>query len=368
MARHARLVSFSGPLPELPRRLKRLLAVVPARTEGEAVIAAARDLLRERAAGAGPSLDVLVVLDGRDEAAERALSGTGAELLVKEPAGPNKGSVLAFAAHALGPRLDAYDYVLVFDADTRLPDGFLAALRIPSGTEAFQLPVFPEEPRTGAERVSALSAAVARRDDLARDARGLPVRLRGKGMGFTPGAFRAGPAAAYRTTVEDSEATLALLVRDILVRALPGPAAHEEGAGDPAASRARWLAGHVRLVFLEAGTLTRLFAKRPWGTLVLAFDLWLRPRAFVLALDLVLALGATALLALAGRRDPGAFALALFGLAWAALILEARSGARVRRTEDLPRLAVGDFLAAAVVWLRAAARGLRAPGRWHRAR
>jgi hypothetical protein len=370
MGRHARVVTLAasaGPLPEIPRRLSRLLALVPARAEGEAVVAAARDLLRERAAGGEPALDVLVVLDGDDAVARRALSGTGAEVLVKPVPGPHKGAVLAWAASELGTRLDRYDFVLVFDADTRLPGGFLSALRIPSGTEAFQLPVAPEPAATGAARVAALSIALALRDDLARDARGLPVRLRGKAMGFTPAAFRAGPARGTRTSVEDSEATLALLARGIVVRALWGPSAREEGTGDAARSRARWLGGHLHLLLTGAGDLARLFVKSPWGALVLALDLWLRPRAVVLLLVLALSLVSTVLLAFSGS-EPGALVLSIFTLSWGTLVLEAHALAIVRRAAGLPALTLSDLAGALKVWGRAAAHALFSPARWHRSR
>lgn len=369
MGRHARLLGFRGPLPELPRRLERVLAIVPARAEGEAVVAAARDLLRERAAASRSRMDVVVVLDGGDAVAARALEGTGAELLVKTEPGPNKGAALAFAARALEARLDSYDVVLVFDADSRLPEGFLDALRVPSGAEAFQLPVRHEPPEDGAARVAAYSSARALCDDLARDARGLPVRLRGKAMGFTPRAFREGPARAWHTNVEDSEATLLLLARGYTIRALPEPAASERDAGDPSRSRARWLLGHVRLLATGARDIGRVFRRSPWGAVVLGLDLWLRPRTLVLSWVLALAATSTALLALSGPNPP-ALLLLVFTLSVVTILLEAHAHVLARRllADTLPRLTPRDLLAAFALWMRAAARGLLAPGRWHRAR
>ena len=187
--------------------------MIPSRAEGARVGDLPGDVRREislkveEAGAAGgaeratPRLDVLVVLDGPDPDAEARLTRDGVHYLSKKSPGPSKGHALAFLAEQLGPRLDDYSYILVFDADMRLPEGFFRDLRVPEGTEAFQLPVRPAGvPAPGAPRVEALSLAEARLDDRVRDAEGLPVRLRGKAMGFSPRAFRLGPAAATRTT------------------------------------------------------------------------------------------------------------------------------------------------------------------------
>ncbi len=249
-------------------------------------------------------VDVLVLLDGPDPDAEARLVGDGVHYLSKKSPGPSKGHALAFLGESLGERLNTYDFILVFDADMRLPVGFFRDLLVPEGTEAFQLPVRPSGvPAPGAPRVEALSLAEARLDDLGRSADGLPVRLRGKAMGFSPRAFRLGPAAAVRTTAEDSEATLALLARGVVVRALDGPCAFDAppaGAGAMGRSRARWFGGHLKLLFTGLVDLLRCAARRPVGTFVLAADLWLRPR--------ILLLGTLAFLACPlGRCDRGSF-------------------------------------------------------------
>ncbi len=289
-----------------------MLAVIPSRAEGARVGELAEDLKRESerkekekkkisskvkeaeatggaslAAAAVPrTVDVLVLLDGPDPEAEARLARDGVHYLSKKSPGPAKGHALAFLAEELGVRLDDFSFILVFDADMRLPDGFFRDLDVPDGTEVFQLPVRPAGvPGSGAPRVEALSLAAALADDLARDAKGLPVRLRGKAMGFSPRAFRLGPAAATRTTAEDSEATLALLAKGVAVRALSGPCAFDEPAPSAVAmarSRARWLGGHLKLLATGFGDLLRLAARSPRGAFVLACDLWLRPRVLVL--------------------------------------------------------------------------------------
>ncbi|MCM3877916.1 MAG: hypothetical protein NEA02_16040, partial [Thermoanaerobaculia bacterium] len=309
--------------PVAPARAPRkILAVIPSRAEGARVGDLAEDLRREgegkresekeissngkRAAGGAQAsggtapggaprfvVDVLVLLDGPDPDAEARLQADGVKYLSKKSPGPSKGHALSFVAERLAEDLDSYDFILVFDADMRLPEGFFRDLKVPDGAEVFQLPVRPEGvPGPGAPRVEALSLAEARLDDLARDAEGMPVRLRGKAMGFSPRAFRIGPAAATRTTAEDSEATLALLAKGVAVRALSGPFAFDEPAPAAAAmarSRSRWFGGHLKLLFTGFDNLLRLAARSPKGAFVLACDLWLRPRLLVLLALAILA-------------------------------------------------------------------------------
>ena len=375
----------------------RILAVIPARAEGARVGDLAGDLKRE-----SDSIDVLVLLDGPDPDAEARLARDGVPYLSKKTPGPSKGHALAFLAASIGDRLESYDFILVFDADMRLPEGFFRDLIVPEGTEAFQLPVRPAGvPGPGAPRVEALSLAQAMADDRARDAEGLPVRLRGKAMGFSPGAFRAGPAAATRTTVEDSEATLRLLARGVRVRALNGPIAFDEPsaeAGAMARSRSRWFGGQMKLFFTGFGDLLRLVARSPKGAFVLAADIWFRPRIVLLgtlaflaaASDVVMLVfssngawssvppvGGGAAAAGAGGVQPWPIALLvclllLSLLGKSALLFEWFSLALLRRRigypAEVPSISLFDVVSSLKVWARAVFVGAAAPSRWHRAR
>jgi hypothetical protein len=381
---------------------------VPSRGEGARVGDLAADVRREAGtAAASTTVDLRILLDGPDKDAEARLKSDGVSYLSKNPPGPAKGDALAFAARELGPEIESSDFVLVFDADMRLPEGFFHDLNVPDGAEVFQLPVRPAGvPGPGAPRIEALSLAEARLDDLARDAARLPVRLRGKGMGFSPRAFRLGPAAATRTTAEDSEATLALLANGIAVRALGGPFAFDEpapAASAMARSRARWLGGHLKLLFVGLFDFARSFVRQPVGTFVLAADLWFRPRALLLVTLAFLAAGSDVLMLLfsssgawgasaraAGGAAPIAGSLAagtpaaarpvallvfllLLSLeAKATLAFEGLSIVALRRLigypPEVPAVTLADFLSSLAMWARAAGRALLAPSRWHRAR
>ena len=367
----------------------RLLVLVPARAEGARVGDIASDVQREaRAAGEGTTVDLRVLLDGPDPEAAARLERDGVLYLSKKFPGPAKGHALAFLAEHMGFELDAFDFVLVFDADMRLPEGFFRDLAVPVGTEVFQLPVRPAGiPAPGAPRVEALSLAQAAEDDLARDAEGLPVRLRGKAMGFSPRAFRVGPAASTRTTVEDSEATLALLARGVTVSALNGPFAFDEPsaeAGAMARSRSRWFGGQLKLLATGFGDLAKGFARKPFGTFVLAADLWLRPRVLMLLALVLLAIGADIAMVVfsssgawgaAASARPAALLLFLLLLSLEAkmtLVFEWLSLAALRRRigypEEVPSVSLSDVGASLRMWIGAVFGGATAPSRWHRAR
>jgi hypothetical protein len=367
----------------------RLLVLVPARAEGARVGDIASDVQREaRAAGEGTTVDLRVLLDGPDPEAAARLERDGVLYLSKKFPGPAKGHALAFLAEHMGFELDAFDFVLVFDADMRLPEGFFRDLAVPVGTEVFQLPVRPAGiPAPGAPCVEALSLAQAAEDDLARDAEGLPVRLRGKAMGFSPRAFRVGPAASTRTTVEDSEATLALLARGVTVSALNGPFAFDEPsaeAGAMARSRSRWFGGQLKLLATGFGDLAKGFARKPLGTFVLAADLWLRPRVLVLLALVLLAIGADIAMVVcsssgawgaAASARPAALLLFLLLLSLEAkmtLVFEWLSLAALRRRigypEEVPSVSLSDVGASLRMWIGAVFGGATAPSRWHRAR
>ena len=362
--------------PEAGRAPGKILAVIPSRAEGARVGDLAGDLKRE-------AVDVLVLLDGPDPDAEARLKADGVKYLSKNPPGPTKGHGLAFLAERMGAELDAYDFILVFDVDMRLPEGFFRDLSVPEGTEIFQLPVRPAgAPAPGAPHVEALSLAAALADDLARDAEGLPVRLRGKAMGFSPKAFRLGPAVATRTTAEDSEATLALLANGVRIRALSGPLAFDEPAPEAAAmtrSRARWFGGHLKLLAAGLGDLLRLAGKTPKGAFVLACDLWLRPRIFLLGTLAFLAIASDVLMVIfssvGASPRPIALLLCLLLLSLlgkSALLFEWLSlvtlRARIGYPLEVPAVTFADLLSSLSVWARAAGLALLAPSRWHRAR
>ena len=358
LGRLLRLVSPRQEAGEETFEPRRLVALVPSRAEGTLALSLCRDLRRE-------GIEPFVILDGGGDAT--AFHGEAFRTLAKEPAGPTKAAALAFAAEHLRAELDASDFVLVFDADMRLPERWREELRVPVGTEVFQAPARPAgTPPAGAARVEAFSLAVATRvEDLERDVRGLPVRLRGKAMGFTPGAFRLAFAEPLRTMAEDSEATVRLLAHGVRIRALAAPTAFDEpaGASSLAAPRARWFASHLKLAVVGLADFLRLARRSPGGAFVLGCDLYLRPRALLLPAVL------TAFVVSLFVLPVGAVAAAISAVALVSeLLYLRRARKRLGFPPDIPAVTAADLLATAGMWMGAVLRGIAQPGRWHRAR
>ncbi|HTS01825.1 MAG TPA: hypothetical protein VMN04_04825, partial [Thermoanaerobaculia bacterium] len=139
--------------------------------------------------------------------------------------------------------------------------------------------------------------------------------------------------------------------------------------------------------------LLRCAVRRPFGTFVLAADFWLRPRILLLG-ALALLSGASDVLmvvfstngawtflaaggggAAAGSARPIALLVCLLLLSLdgkSTLAFEWLSIAALRHRigypAECPPVSAADLSDSFLVWLRAAARGLAEPGRWHRAR
>src|ERR1019366_691460 len=138
--------------------------------------------------------------------------------------------------------------------------------------------------------------------------------------------------------------------------------------------RARWRGGHLKLLFTGFVDLLKIAAKSPKGAFVLAADLWLRPRLFVLLALAFLAVGAD--IALLFFSSKGAwrvlFLLVLSLEAKLALVFEGLSVVALRRhigtPPEIPAVTLSDLFSSLAMWARAAGRALLAPSRWHRAR
>ena len=142
-----------------------------------------------------------------------------------------------------------------------------------------------------------------------------------------------------------------------------------------AAPRARWLAGHVKLMFTGAGDLGKILLKSPRAAGVLAADLFLRPRALVLLMLVLVAIGADgALLRFASKGRTSELAPLLLSslIAKLGLIFEMLYYIAARRVlgypREIPPVSFSDLLSFVLVWFRALGRAIFAPGTWHRAR
>jgi len=267
---------------------RRVLVLVPARDEGAAVAPTLRSVL-----DAAGSVDVrpVLVLDGDDEEAAAVAGALGVEVVRKEPPGPSKAAVLAWAVGRLAADLEGVEAVVVLDVGSRLGEGFFDRLRWPSGADGVQAVlagggVGPGDGASLSERVAQAH------EDRGREALGWNVRLRGTGFALRPPLLEA-VAGALRTQVEDTE--MSLLLGAAGARLALGPAdavVHDVKPGsvrDAARQRARWLVGQLALPLRQPRALLRLLARRPLEGLAFATELGGRPLSLTVPLRLLVA-------------------------------------------------------------------------------
>lgn len=273
----ARLAGRSQPGTEAtaapPRRW---LVLVPARGEGAAVEPTLRTA---KAAADCVRGTVMLLLDGADDAARALAEELGVEVTVKEPAGPTKGAVLAWASRTLVERLAQVDAVLVLDVGSTLPAGFFNELVWPTGADVVQSRLCGTGGSLG-HTVSLSERTAQLWQDRGRQALGWAVRLRGTGTAYRPQALQR-VAPKLGTSIEDTEATLLLASWGARLTLGPEGAGVDdvkpEGVRQAARQRSRWLAGQLSLLFHRGGALVRLVRRRPLEGLAFAAELVSRP-------------------------------------------------------------------------------------------
>jgi len=254
----------------------RIAILIPAHDEALLIADTVTDALRQDYPG--DAMTVFVVADNCSDETARCARDAGARVLERH-SDPGKGqALLAAFAVLMG---EAWDAVVVVDADTRLHRGLLRSLarELAAGAEAIQ--VFYGVLNPGASRrTMAMELALASFNGL---------RPRGKaGLGLSAGLFGNGFCLARRTLeavpyragsiVEDLEYHRLLLRAGRQVRYIDDvwvTAQMPVGAADGASQRVRWERGRLALVRALGGSL-------------LADLLRLRPGAFQVLIDVCL--------------------------------------------------------------------------------
>lgn len=259
------------------------LAVIPARNEGKHVLrtieSVVRNANRER-------VRTVLLLDGDDTEAREAASNAGAEVFVKEPAGPTKAAALAWLAAKHGDVLAEVDAVLILDVGSRLSDRFFETFRWPAGSDGGQ--TWLRGTGEGVGDAAAQSERLAQeREDRGRQALGWSVRLRGTGTVLRPRWFSE-LMPILNTQVEDLEASLAAAARGArLTMSCEEAFVVDEKPRDVASAagqRARWLAGRVQLLLKKPGDFARLTARHPGEGLAFFLEIFGRPLSLSLLL------------------------------------------------------------------------------------
>lgn len=305
-----------------------------------------------------------------DRTAARA-EAAGAVVHTRRSGTPGKGLALKWWFESLVQDGVHADGVVVFDADSRLEPGCLAALRagLARGAAAAQARVVPllGQGASPTLKLAAWSEEVEQEVyDRLRTRLDWPVRLRGTGMALSWSAASQ-TLSKLSTAVEDAELSLMLAARGGEVISVP-----EARVGDPkpanggAASRqrARWLQGQRALLSSKGRLILGLLLRGPAGWSLLSAIL-AKPRSFVLpvkgglALLLVLLLGRNALVGWGALA-----AVTLVGIDVAGLALSL-----VRLPSRWMYLGALLGLPAFIwMWCRSAALALRSPEPWLRAR
>lgn len=286
------------PSPGTPRL--RWLAVVPARNEGPDVEPTLRSLLE---AAAGHSVRLVVVLDGPDEESAACCRELGVETVLKTPAGPSKGAVLAWLVRSASHLLAGADAILLVDVGSRVAPNLFDALVFRDGVDGLQTRL------TGTGGGAGLAVAHSERvgqewEDRGRQALGWAVRLRGTGSAFSPRAL-VWVAPRLRTRIEDLEATLLLASAGFRIELAEAEVRDDKPAriSDAARQRARWLAGRLHLALRHPLALGKLFLRRPGEALAFAVELLSRPLSLTALLRLLIA-GALLAFAVSGVGRP----------------------------------------------------------------
>jgi hypothetical protein len=312
----------------------RMLVVIPARAEGTQVAATI-------ASASGAS--VVLLLDGVDPVAEAIGNELGAQVLVKEPAGPTKAAALAWLAREHRSMIEAADAVLLLDVGSTLAPSFFEHFAWPDGADAVQTVL-----SGGAGGAADSERHAQAYEDRGREALGWNVRLRGTGTAFRASTFLE-LAPRLATRVEDLEASL-LLHRATIRMAPPDAIVFDEkpqSIHSAASQRARWFLGRYELLFRRAPEFAKCISRRPLEGIAWVAEIFGRPLSLTVPLRVVAGL----LLVSRGRTTLGA------AIAGSTIIDAALFSGRTS-----PRAA----LRLAASWLLAAAMLPRALLRWTR--
>ena len=238
----------------------RLIVLVPAHDEERLVQRTVRSLAgQDYPAGL---CQVVVIADNCSDATARLAEEAGARVLVRTDAGNRgKGQALRWALDTLIAQGEAFDAVVVVDADSIVRAGFLRALAAEfaagSGVVQADYSLVADAGGPRAELVAAGFLLFHRVRFGGRARLGMAANLVGNGMLFGREVLAAHPWSAF-TGVEDLEYSMDLRLAGVRPRFAPD--ARIEGAAAAGASgamrqRLRWEGGRFNVVKTRLGRL-----------------------------------------------------------------------------------------------------------------
>lgn len=338
-------ITWRRPAALVPDRTRRFCILVPAHNEALGI---GRTIASLQAINYPAARRRIIVLaDNCSDDTARIARARGAEVMERHDAERRgKGQALHYAIdRLLAESPDAWDALVVIDADTQVSDNLLevASAHLVRGAEVVQALYRP--------RVAALSPTAVITDVAfaafhlvrsgARERFGLSCGLRGNGMVFTRSVLRDVPHQAF-TRTEDLEFGILLGLYGVRV-VFAGQTVVYGDMPDAAAvvtqQRERWIGGRFALARRFAGTLLKTsVARRSLMLADLACDLLVPP---VSALIVLAGAGLAASLILTAWTGLAWPALLVWGVAVAGIAVHVlHAAAVVGRTRALIRAAV----------------------------
>lgn len=238
----------------------RLVVLVPAHDE-ERLVARTVGSLRAQDYPAG-LVKVVVIADNCTDATAELAKAAGARVMVRtDPDHRGKGQALRWALDRLVDEGEAFDAVVVVDADSTVHPGFLRALEfeLEAGSQVVQadyaLVAEDSRPRTALVVAGFLLFHRVRFGGRAR--LGMPANLVGNGMLFGREVLVAHPWSAF-TGVEDLEYSMDLRLAGVRPRFAAGARIDGTSAVDAKGAmsqRLRWEGGRFNVVRTRLGRL-----------------------------------------------------------------------------------------------------------------
>src|SRR5262245_8193011 len=245
---------------------------------------------------------VIVIADGCTDRTAHYARDSGAVCVPwAEPTG-RKGRALSRFLVLEQERLNAFDVVVVCDADTRLHaeallflnQAFLSGAQVGQG----KLENDPQSLSSLGALVALPEALSQEVDDCARQFLGWPVPLRGTGMAFRREILQEF-GILPRTRAEDLELSLLLCLYRVPVTSIPEAIVYDAKPTNVSAAskqRARWFQGHWEVVREYWQEILSVLRKGNWGEWALLFSLLLRPRTLFMGVKAAMLSGSVFLL------------------------------------------------------------------------
>lgn len=284
-----------GATPEVESESQRMrgCAVLIAARDEAGTIGATVAALKERLAE-WPGSSLWVVADRCSDQTAVEAERAGAQVAVRAAGRLGKGAVIAWWLQRYQAVWQEREAVVILDADSRMAEGCLSALRhaLAGGADAAQAFVAPKA-ETNSGRLAGWSEVLMQRiDDEARRRCGWSVPLRGTGMALR-GKVLAELAPRLHTLAEDLELDLLLAARGARVEFVPQAVVYDPKPPQSAGAsrqRARWLQGHLEVLHdyrREFLTSLLMGGASAW---FLLWPLMLRPKILFIGLRLLLLL------------------------------------------------------------------------------